>query len=73
MTNANTESIMKKTFISDTEKANPVPRQAHWLDLMGAQHLVFKHKFYTFIEYNLYEWTSVKKILKKMHSLETIH
>lgn len=27
-------------FFSDTEKANPVPCQAHWLELMGAQHPV---------------------------------
>lgn len=64
---------MKQTFISDTEKANPVPRQAHWLDLKGAQHPVFKHKFYSFIQYNVYERTCVKENLKKMQSWETIH
>ena len=51
-----------KTFISDTEKANPVPRQAHRLDLMSAQHSVFKHNytFHSFIQYNVYQPTCIK-------------
>lgn len=69
---ANTEKYNKcKALISDTEKANPLPRQAHWLDLMSAQHPVFKN--YIFIQYNVYEQTCIKEELGKRHSWETIH
>jgi len=36
--------MIRETFLSDTEKANPVARQLLWLELMGAQHLVRKYK-----------------------------